>query len=73
MDPVFHAVIGALVSYSVPGGSDVWCMKVNALVAGVGDLPMAWVADVRDERRVLRVALTELKPGCANPPPARAP
>jgi hypothetical protein len=70
MDPFFSLVVGALVSYTFPGGTDVWCMKINAITRGAGDVAVAWAADTRDPRRVLQIPLAELRPGCATEPGA---
>jgi hypothetical protein len=65
MDTVIASiVIGALVSYTVPGTSDSQCLEVRALMNDWGQTPMAWLTVVADPRRVIHVPVAALTPGC---------
>jgi hypothetical protein len=63
-----NILVGALVSYTAPGTSDIQCLEVRMLTFDWGQTQMAWLTVVADPRRVIHVPINELTPGCAVPP-----
>jgi hypothetical protein len=56
--------IGAVVSYTAPGTSDVQCLEVRQLAQDWGATPMAWLTVVADPRRVIHAPIADLALGC---------
>lgn len=61
-------IIGAAVSYTAPGTSDVQCLEIRQLVSDWGATPMAWLTVIADPRRVVHAPVAELRPGCVAAP-----
>lgn len=55
---------GDLVRYTLPGATDVWCMRLQGTFEGADGQRWAWLTGAVDPRRVVRAPVADLRPGC---------